>query len=100
MVAPALKARYVDVYLPSEAAKRQWDEDAKKAGMPLSRFVFEAVEAFRATKNEKPRSDLVKELGEAKEELQKLRSELKLKNMLLKSWKEMSIKFVMKVSKR
>ena len=83
MVAPALKARYVDVYLPSEAAKRQWEGDAKKAGMPLSRFVFEAVEAFRATKNEKPRSDFVKELAEAKEDLQKLRSELKLKNMLL-----------------
>ena len=83
MVAPALKARYVDVYLPSEAAKRQWEGDAKKAGMPLSRFVFEAVEAFRAAKNEKPRSDFVKELAEAKEDLQKLRSELKLKNMLL-----------------
>ena len=84
MVVPALKARYVDVYLPSEAAKRQWEGDAKKAGMPLSRFVFEAVEAFRAAKNEKPRSDhLIKELAEAKEEVQKLRSELKLKNMLL-----------------
>ena len=84
MVAPALKARYVDVYLPSEAAKRQWEGDAKKAGMPLSRFVFEAVEAFRVAKNEKPRSDhLIKELSEAKEEVQKLRSELKLKNMLL-----------------
>jgi hypothetical protein len=31
MVAPGLKARYVDVYLPSEAAKQQWEEDAKKA---------------------------------------------------------------------
>jgi len=83
MVAPALKARYVDVYLPSEAAKRQWEEDAKKVGLPLSRFVFEAVEAFRAAKDEKPRSDLIKELAGIKEEAQKLRSELKLKNMLL-----------------
>src|SRR5512136_1729800 len=83
MVAPSLKARYVDVYLPSEAAKKQWEEDAKKAGLPLSRFIFEAVEAFRSAKDEKPRSDLIKELAEVKEEAQKLRNELKLKNMLL-----------------
>ncbi len=83
MVAPGLKARYINVYLPSEAAKLQWEEDAKEAGIPLSRFVFESVEAFRASKKETPRSDFIKELAEAKEELQKLRSELKLKNLLL-----------------
>jgi hypothetical protein len=83
MVAPGLKARYINVYLPSEAAKQQWEEDAKEAGIPLSRFVFEAVEAFRANKKEAPRSDIIRELAEAKEELQKLRSELKLKNLLL-----------------
>ncbi len=83
MVAPGLKARYVDVYLPSEEAKREWEEEAKKAGLPLSKFVFEAVEAFRAAKEETPRYEMVKELAEAKEEVQKLRSELKMKNLLL-----------------
>lgn len=83
MVTAGLKARYVDVYLPSEEAKKQWEEDAEKAGIPLSRFVFEAVEAFRASKREKPRSDLIKELADIKEEAQKLRSELKMKNLLL-----------------
>ena len=83
MVAPTLKARYVDVYLPSENAKLQWEEDARKAGLPLSRFVFEAVEAFRAGREETPRSDLIRELAEAKEEAQKLRTELKMKDMLL-----------------
>ncbi len=83
MVAPSLKSRYVDVYLPSEAAKLLWEEDAEKAGLPLSKFVFEVVEAFRAAKDEKPRSDIIKELAEIREEAQKLRSELKLKNMLL-----------------
>jgi hypothetical protein len=82
MVVPGLKARYINVYLPSEAAKLQWEEDAKEVGIPLSRFVFEAVEAFRASKKETPRSDFIKELNEAKEELQKLRSELKLKSLL------------------
>jgi hypothetical protein len=84
MVAPGLKARYVNVYLPSENVKREWDEDAKKAGLPVSKFVFEAVEAFRAAKEETtPRSDLVKELAEFKEESQKLRSELRMKTLLL-----------------
>jgi vacuolar-type H+-ATPase subunit I/STV1 len=83
MVVPGLKARYVDVYLPSENVKLEWQEDAKKAGLPMSKFVFEAVEAFRAAKDETPRFDLVKELAELKEETQKLRSELKMKNLLL-----------------
>jgi vacuolar-type H+-ATPase subunit I/STV1 len=83
MVALGLKDRYVDVYLPSENAKLEWEEEAKKAGLPMSKFVFEAVEAFRAAKNETPRSDIVRELAEAKEEAQKLRSELKMKTLLL-----------------
>jgi hypothetical protein len=83
MVTLGLKARYVDVYLPSEAAKRQWEEDAKKVSLPLSKFVFEVIEAFRAANDGKPRSDLIKELAEIKEDAQKLRGELKLKNMLL-----------------
>ena len=83
MVAPGLKARYIDVYLPSENVKQQWEADAKKAGLPLSRFVFEAVEAFRAGREETPRSDLIRDLAEVKEEAQKLRSELKMKDMLL-----------------
>jgi len=83
MVAPGLKARYVDVYLPSENAKLEWEEDAKKSGLPMSKFVFAAVEAFRAAKDETPRSDMVRELAETKEESQKLRSELKTKTLLL-----------------
>jgi vacuolar-type H+-ATPase subunit I/STV1 len=83
MVVPGLKARYVDVYLPSENVKLEWQEDAKKAGLPMSKFVFEVVEAFRAAKDETPRFDLVKELAELKEETQKLRSELKMKTLLL-----------------
>jgi hypothetical protein len=83
MVAPGLKDRYVDVYLPSEKAKLEWEEEAKNAGLPMSKFVFEAVEAFRAAKDETPKFEIVKELAEAKEEMQKLRSELKMKTMLL-----------------
>jgi hypothetical protein len=71
------------VYLPSKAAKHEWEEEAKKAGLPMSKFVFVAVEAFRALKDETPRYEMVKELAEAKEEAQKLRAELKMKTMLL-----------------
>jgi hypothetical protein len=83
MVVPGLKARYVDVYLPSEEAKQEWEKEAKKAGLSLSKFIFAAVEAFRAAKEETPKSELVKELADAKEESQKLRSELKMKTLLL-----------------
>ena len=83
MVAPGLKARYVDVYLPSEAAKQEWEEEAKKAGLPMSKFIFEAVESFRAAKAETPKFEIVKELADAKEEAQKLRGELKMKTLLL-----------------
>jgi vacuolar-type H+-ATPase subunit I/STV1 len=83
MVVPGLKARYIDVYLPSEEAKHEWEEDAKKAGLPMSKFVFAAVEAFRVAKDETPRYEMVKELSEAKDEAQKLRSELKMKTLLL-----------------
>jgi hypothetical protein len=83
MVAPGLKARYVDVYLPSEEAKRDWEEEAERAGLPMSKFVFEAVEAFRAAKDDTPKSEIVRELAEAKEETQRLRNELKMKTLLL-----------------
>jgi hypothetical protein len=83
MVAPHLKERYIDVYLPSEKAKKEWEKHAKKLGLPLSKFVFEAVEAFRAAKDKTPRHEMVKELAEAKEEAQKLRTELSMKTMLL-----------------
>jgi hypothetical protein len=83
MIATGLKARYIDVYLPSQEMKREWEEEATKAGLPMSKFIFAAVESFRAAKEEPPRSALVKELAEAKEDAQKLRSELKMKTMLL-----------------
>jgi hypothetical protein len=40
MVAPGLKARYIDVYLPSKEAKHEWEEEAKKAGLSLSTLTF------------------------------------------------------------
>ncbi len=83
MVAPGLKQRYIDVYLPTERAKQEWEREAKKAGIPLSKYVYEAVEAFRASEDETPRTDLIKVLAEAKEEVQVLRNDLRMKTLLL-----------------
>ncbi|UEC43443.1 MAG: hypothetical protein METHAR1v1_1400009 [Methanothrix sp.] len=86
MVVPHLKARYINVYLPSAEVKELWEEDAKKAGIPLSKFVFEAVEKFRENDDQLQRYDLVKELAEARDEAQRLRSELKMKNLLIEKF--------------
>jgi hypothetical protein len=86
MVAPGLVDRYVNVYLPSKADKERWDEAAKKKGLTLSKFVYGTVEAALAGGNEASRFELVQDLSEAKEEVQKLRSELKMKNLLLEKY--------------
>jgi hypothetical protein len=83
MVVPHLKARYINVYLPSAKVKELWEEDAKKAGIALSKFVFEAVEKFRESDNELQRYDFVKELAEVRDEAQRLRNDLKMKNLLI-----------------
>lgn len=83
MVVPELKARYINVYLPSSDVKLGWEKDAKDAGVSLSKYVYEAVEAFRDKREETPRTDLVKELSEAKDQNQKLQSELRIKDLLV-----------------
>jgi len=35
------RERYIDVYLPSKKAKTEWEEDVKKLGLLLSKFLFE-----------------------------------------------------------
>jgi len=86
MVAPGLVDRYVNVYLPSKADKERWEEAAKEKGMTLSKFIYGTVEAALCEKNEASRFELVQDLSEAKEEVQKLRSELKMKNLLLEKY--------------
>ncbi len=39
--------RCVNVYLPTEGVVESWRESAKKAGMPVSRYVYEVVERHR-----------------------------------------------------
>ncbi|HII07189.1 MAG TPA: hypothetical protein HA349_07740 [Methanotrichaceae archaeon] len=87
MVAPSLKERYINVYLPSAKIKEQWEEDAKKSGLTLSKYVFEAVEKFRTQDDQAYRYDLVKELAEAKDKMYELSSNLAEKNLLVEKLK-------------
>jgi len=87
MVAPGLKERYINVYLPSAKVKEEWEEDAKKAGLTLSKYVFEAVEQFRSQDDQAYRYDFVKELADAKDKIQELSSNLMEKNLLLEKLK-------------
>ena len=73
------KTRYVYVYMPSVEDKRRWEKLAEDAGVPLSKFVIEAVENSLAESEFKPRAEMVKEIGKLRADNKKLRDELKLK---------------------
>jgi len=78
------KSRYVYLYLPSAEEKARWDDLAKKAGVPLTKFVIEIVENALADDAEfKPRGELTKEISALRKEVKDLRDELKLKNIVL-----------------
>lgn len=78
------KSRYVYLYLPSAEEKAHWDDLAKKANVPLSKFVIEIVENALADDAEfKPRGELTKEISALRKEVKGLRDELKLKNVVL-----------------
>jgi len=83
MVVPGLVDRYVNVYLPSKDDKQRWEAAAKGKGLTLSKFIFGTVESVLSGKEETPRYELVQELSDLKVEVQKLSSELKMKNLLL-----------------
>jgi predicted DNA-binding protein len=78
------KSRYVYLYLPSAEEKARWDDLAKKAGVPLSKFVIEIVENALADDEEfRPCRELTKEISALRKEAKNLRDELKLKNIAL-----------------
>lgn len=78
------KSRYVYLYLPSSEDKKRWDKLADEAGVPLSKFVIEIVENALMEESEfKPRAEMVKELGSLRDEVRKLRDDLKLKNIVI-----------------
>jgi len=78
------KSRYVYLYLPSAEDKKRWEKLASEAKVPLSKFVIEIVENALMEESEfKPRAEMVKELGSLRDEVRKLRDDLKLKNIVI-----------------
>lgn len=86
MVATEFKNRHCDVYLPSEKDLQRWEELAKKAGISLSKFIYETVELHMDIEQSRPRSEMAKELSQLREEIRKLREELKLKSLVLEKY--------------
>lgn len=79
------------IYLPSENDLKIWKEQAKAAGVSLNKYIFEMVEKGR--EEAIPRSDLVKEISDLREENQKQREELKLKSLVLEKYETELFKF-------
>jgi chorismate mutase len=81
------KSRYVYLYLPSAEDKARWENLAKEAGVPLSKFVIEVFESALAEESEfKPRGELVKEIGKLRSENKELRDDLKQKKIVLEKY--------------
>jgi predicted DNA-binding protein len=81
------KSRYVYLYLPSAEEKARWDDLAKKAGMPLTKFVIEIVQNALADDEEfKPRGELTTEIAALKKDVKELKDELKLKTIVLEKY--------------
>ncbi len=76
-----IKQRTVYIYAPSEEARARWEQAAGKAGMSLSRFLVDTVEAsLRETSDEGFRSakDLWKENVELREANKRLAEEKRM----------------------
>lgn len=84
-----IKERAIYVYLPSLEMVRDWKSRAEKTGVSTSKFVIERVEdSIRREEGEEgylSRLELIKRLGDADEELKKLRSENRLLKKLVEN---------------
>lgn len=75
-----IKERAIYVYLPSHEMVRDWKRRADEADVSISKFVIEHVQNS-ITQEEpgfKPRTELIKRLRTAEEELQQLHAENKM----------------------
>ena len=84
-----IKQRAIYVYLPSLEMVEDWKRRAEKAGVSLSRFVYERVEdAIRREEGEEgylSRLELIKRLRKAEDELKQLRNENSLLRRLVEN---------------
>jgi len=77
-----IKDRAIYVYLPSLEMAEDWKQRAEKGGVSISKFVIECVEeSVRREEGEESyvsRSELIRKLRDAEEELKKARNENRL----------------------
>lgn len=86
-----IKRRTVYVYVPSEGTRDRWEQAARKAGMSLSRFLVDTIEAsLRATADEGFRSarDLWKENVQLREANKRLAEEKRMLTALTEKLEE------------
>ena len=75
MPRPSHYNRQFLIYLPTEKDLDNWKELAKAARISLNKYIFEMVE--RGWQEAQPRTDLIKEISDLREENQKQREEIK-----------------------
>lgn len=79
MPRPEYKDRQFNLIFPTESDLDQWQEEAKKNGISLCKYIFEMAEKGRR-EDTSPRLDLIRETDQSREELTKLRRDLKDKS--------------------
>jgi hypothetical protein len=86
MVGPD-KSRYIYLYSSSAKEKQRYEELAKKADVPLSKFLLAIIEeALNKEPESIPRSKIDEEIRCLKDETRRLYEELRLKNIVLEKY--------------
>ena len=91
MPRPSHYNRQFLIYLPTEKDLDNWKELAKTARISLNKYIFEMVE--RGRQEAQPRTDLIKEISDLREENQKQREEIELKSLVLEKYETELFKF-------
>ena len=81
-----IKQRALTVYLPTEEMVEKWREEAKRYGVPLSRFIVEMVDDSirKNPAGMTPREELEKELNDVKTEMKQVKNRLESAEEALK----------------
>lgn len=88
MVVPD-RARYAYVYCRSEEQKAEWEARARKANVPLSKFLVETIEkALDGEEEPQQRAELIKTVSDLKNDNEELQRDLKTKNIVIDRYEE------------
>lgn len=74
------------IYPPSQELIEEWRAESKELGTSLNNYIIEMVEKSRNFESSNPRPDLTRENSEMKEEIRKLRDDLRIKELILRKY--------------